>query len=238
MKSLSDQLQAEAKQKAQNAYEQQKEKLDAKLQQEKEEQERAAVRDMERVRSRLEEESRKLADIEAKQLAHLEAQKRAEEIQAQKDYYRLVVSDEGLEDVRLLRTVQSQIRKKDSVDKVIYETYYRPAYDILMSHLFSSVAKTCGIYKITNLETDQAYIGQSVDIKERFKTHIKTALSCGPSTNKLYQEMKKYGPENFSFEILEEVSRDKLNEREVYWIDFYKTKDFGMNGTRGGAAGQ
>ena len=37
------------------------------------------------------------------------------------------------------------------------------------------------------------------------------------------------------FEILEEVSRDKLNERETYWIDFYRTKDYGLNTTRGGA---
>ena len=47
--------------------------------------------------------------------------------------------------------------------------------------------------------------------------------------------MKKYGPENFTFEVLEIVDRTKLNEREVYWIDFYKTKDYGMNGTKGGA---
>jgi hypothetical protein len=45
--------------------------------------------------------------------------------------------------------------------------------------------------------------------------------------------MKKYGPENFTFEILETVERAKLNERESYWIDFYKTKEFGMNGTKG-----
>ena len=102
-----------------------------------------------------------------------------------------------------------------------------------MSRLFTDNNKHCGIYKITCLSSDKAYIGQSVDIKERFKQHIKSGLSYTPSSNKLYAEMQKYGCENFIFEILEEVSRSKLNEREAYWIDFYKTKEYGLNTTRG-----
>ena len=47
--------------------------------------------------------------------------------------------------------------------------------------------------------------------------------------------MQRSGIYNFIFEVLEEVPRDKLNEREIYWIEFYKTKDLGLNGTKGGA---
>lgn len=47
--------------------------------------------------------------------------------------------------------------------------------------------------------------------------------------------MKKDGVENFTFEILEEVPRASLNEREIYWIEFYKTKEYGLNDTKGGA---
>lgn len=47
--------------------------------------------------------------------------------------------------------------------------------------------------------------------------------------------MKKSGVHNFTFEILEEVPKTQLNEREIYWIDFYKTKDFGLNSTNGGS---
>jgi len=46
--------------------------------------------------------------------------------------------------------------------------------------------------------------------------------------------MQKSGVHNFVFEVLEEVARDKLNERETYWIEFYKTKELGLNGTKGG----
>nr|DAG20555.1 MAG TPA: hypothetical protein [Caudoviricetes sp.] len=56
-----------------------------------------------------------------------------------------------------------------------------------MARLFTAnKSKICGIYKITDLTTGQAYIGQSVDVKERFRQHIKTSLAYGPATNKLY----------------------------------------------------
>ena len=104
-----------------------------------------------------------------------------------------------------------------------------------MSHLFGLKTKVCGIYKITSLISDKIYIGQSVDIRERMKTHIKTGLSNDQATNKLYQAMKKDGIENFTFELLEEIPRNELNDREKYWIEFYKSKEVGLNGTVGGA---
>ena len=51
-----------------------------------------------------------------------------------------------------------------------------------------------GIYKITNQETKECYIGQSVDIGKRFKDHAKCGLDIDrPQGNKLYQSMIDYG---------------------------------------------
>ena len=47
--------------------------------------------------------------------------------------------------------------------------------------------------------------------------------------------MAKEFPENFTFEVLEEVPRAQLNEREKYYIDFYQSAKFGMNKTSGGS---
>lgn len=232
--STSNQMKENAEARAQEVYQARLEALETNLSAYRVQEEQKLVDALAVMEKKVKQEQDKLNDLEAKQLAFVQAKQREEEIEAQKDYYRMVISDDYLEDIQLLRGIQSQLRKKDAVDKVIYETYYRQAYDLLMSHLFPA-QKVCGIYKITNIENGQAYIGQSVDIKERFRTHVKTALSSAPSTNKLYQQMKKYGPENFTFEILEPVAREKLNERETYWIDFYKTKDFGLNGTKGGS---
>lgn len=181
----------------------------------------------------VEEKQKQLADLEAKQQAYIQAKKREEEIEAQRDYFRLVLSDLDLNDIQLLRDIQLQFSHKEAIDKLIWETYYKSPYDVLMSHVFENNSKVCGIYKITNLDNGQAYIGQSVDIRERWRQHIKASLSFTPPANKLYQQMKKFGPQNFTFEVLEIVERDKLNERESYWIDFYKTKDYGMNSQKG-----
>ena len=178
-------------------------------------------------------ESSKLADLQAKQLAYIQAQQRQEEIDSNQDYYRLALDEIDINDITLLRELQPRFVKKESIDKLIWEVYYKPAYDILTARLFPKAIKYCGIYRITDLTTGKSYIGQSVDIKERFRQHIKSALTYGKATNKLYSTMQKSGVHNFTFEILEEVSRENLNERETYWIEFYKTKDFGLNTTRG-----
>lgn len=176
-----------------------------------------------------------LSALESKQNAYIEEQKRKELIAAQADYYRLNLSESDIRDIEALRQIQSVISHKEAIDKVIWDIYYKPAYDTLASHLFDKNERTCGIYKITCLTTDKAYIGQSVDVKERFRQHIKSALSHTTTSNKLYQEMKKYNPYDFTFELLEQVPRTELNERETYWISFYKTNDYGLNSTRGGA---
>lgn len=231
----SESLEQDAQKRAQERFEAAAASLDKEYEQRKKDLDSKYEKDSQLLLTRIQQEQAKLKDLEDKQLAYVQAKQREEEIAAKKDYYRMVIDDEDLGDITLLRNIQVQLRKKDAIDKVIYETYYRQAYDLLMSHIFESTAKICGIYKITNLENGQAYIGQSVDIRERFRQHIKSSLTSGPTTNKLYQQMKKYGPENFTFEILEIVDRGKLNERETYWIDFYKTKEYGLNGTRGGA---
>lgn len=41
--------------------------------------------------------------------------------------------------------------------------------------------------------------------------------------------MGREGVDKFSFEVLEKVEKDKLNEREKYWIDFYQTQSYGYN---------
>ena len=102
-----------------------------------------------------------------------------------------------------MRQIQNVISHKEAIDKVIWDVYYKSAYDTLASHIFNVKDKVCGIYKITCLTTEKAYIGQSVDVKERLKQHIKSALSHSTTSNKLYQEMKKYNPYDFTFELLE-----------------------------------
>lgn len=94
----------------------------------------------------------------------------------------------------------------------------------------------CGIYKITNLINNKCYIGQSVDIEKRFRQHKNNYDNKNePSYDyHLYRSIRKYGIENFKFEIIEECDYEKLNERETYWIDYYDSYNNGYNETLGG----
>ncbi len=116
----------------------------------------------EEYKARLQESEEKLKALESKQLAYIQAQQRQKEIEEKKDYYRLNISESDLSDISMLRELQPRFCKKESIDKLIWEVYYKPAYDALMARIITKPGKACGIYKITDLITGQAYIGQSV----------------------------------------------------------------------------
>lgn len=90
----------------------------------------------------------------------------------------------------------------------------------------------CGIYKITNQINGKYYIGQSVNIKRRWQEHCK--FNSREQDAVIHQAFKKYGIENFSFEILEECSIEELNNKEQYYIKYYNTYPDQYNMTPGG----
>ena len=91
-----------------------------------------------------------------------------------------------------------------------------------------------GIYKITRIKTGEIYIGQTTSIDKRWQEHTKTALGVGNLTSsQLHRVMAEDGPENFTFEVLEETPKDKLKEREAFYINFYDSKTYGLNTIKG-----
>lgn len=85
-----------------------------------------------------------------------------------------------------------------------------------------------GIYKIVNIQNNFLYIGSAININRRWNYH-KSYLKRNKHFNKKLQNAwNKYGEENFQFEIVEECEKEKLIEREQYWIDF--TKSCGKKG--------
>jgi group I intron endonuclease len=88
-----------------------------------------------------------------------------------------------------------------------------------------------GIYKIENLVNHKCYIGQAVDINKRWRKHRETYNeSKFPQYEyPLYRAMRKYGFENFSFEVLEECLREELNEKERQYVEKYNAFFDGYN---------
>lgn len=89
-----------------------------------------------------------------------------------------------------------------------------------------------GIYKITNKINGKVYIGQAVDLWKRISNGYLNTLPNGKNHNQhLQRAWDKYGGTNFKIEIQEECKKDKLNEREQYWMDYYNSCDinYGYN---------
>lgn len=96
---------------------------------------------------------------------------------------------------------------------------------------------SCGIYYIKNKTNGKMYIGKSIDIQKRWKSH-KTQLKNGNHVNPhLQSSWDKYGDNAFEFSIIEECACEELNDREKYWIQFYDSFNNGYNLTFGGEGG-
>ena len=95
---------------------------------------------------------------------------------------------------------------------------------------------TCGIYKIENKLNGKIYIGQSINIERRWKDHRKAINSCGEEYKyPLYQAIRKDKLENFSWDIIEECSKNELDEKEKFYIKEYNSfVPYGYNLTSGG----
>ena len=170
-----------------------------------------------------------LTDLVQKLNSAVEANKRAEEIKQKQDFYRLQLTTIDLDEIKRLREVEPYLREKEPLNKVIWKVYYEKPYTDLIGRVVGTGIHI-GIYKITNIENQMCYVGQAVNIADRWKQHIKRGIGADtPTRNKLYPAMLENGVENFSFELIEECPREKLNEREDYWQEFFKAKEFGYS---------
>lgn len=88
-----------------------------------------------------------------------------------------------------------------------------------------------GIYKITNKINNKCYIGQSINIERRWKEHLNDDIKLDRAIGKAF---KKYGINNFTFEIIEICLEEQLDEKEIYWINYYNSYNNGYNMTLGG----
>ena len=179
--------------------------------------------------SKCKELTNQIAQLQQTTDAAVAAAKRAEEIKQEANFYKLQLSEIDLEEIRLLKNISPYLRDKEPLNKVIWKVYYEKPTTDLIGRVVGSGVHT-GIYKITNLDNKMCYVGQAANIADRWKQHIKRGLGAEtPTKNKLYPAMIAFGVENFSFEMIEECPRGQLDEREDYWQEYFKAKEFGYS---------
>ena len=94
----------------------------------------------------------------------------------------------------------------------------------------------CGIYMIINNINGKKYIGKSVDLKRRLKSHQVDTFNPNSAefNTVIHKAIRKYGLNNFTFSIIEECKEENLDSREIYWIKEHGTYGGGYNMTYGG----
>lgn len=98
------------------------------------------------------------------------------------------------------------------------------------------------IYKYQNIINKKIYVGQTNNITQRKRAHRSCAMNPNVHdyTSAFHNAIRKYGIENFLFEIIEKIDdsmgREYVNERERYYIKYYRSLVFenGYNITVGG----
>ena len=123
-----------------------------------------------------------------------------------------------------MNDIRQKLNKTDLLNKLIYENYIaRPTKEMVKRVLE-------GKNPSGNIKTNEIYIGKSTKISDRFQNHVKSACGLeGVAESQFQRALKKYGIDNFTWELLEEVPKENLNEAEKRWIEFYGTKDYGYN---------
>ncbi len=88
------------------------------------------------------------------------------------------------------------------------------------------------IYKITNIQNNKIYIGQTIrSVEQRFHRHINDALNNILDTH-FARAIRKYGKDSFVVEIIDTAqTQDELNQKERYWIQYYNSVQEGYNET-------
>ena len=164
-----------------------------------------------------------LEDFHRQREAINEAIKRERELSEKEDFYKIQLTQNDIEDIKLLDSMKDRLCHKEVLPKVIWESIARRPVSEMIKRVVGQ--KVGGIYKITYIPTGEAYIGRTVNFKDRWQAHIQTALGMEKAASStLHTHMARNGVWNYSFEILEEVPKDKQSEREKFYIDLYGTK--------------
>nr|DAF87313.1 MAG TPA: intron associated endonuclease [Siphoviridae sp. ctnPP24] len=174
-----------------------------------------------------------LDKLKRQKAATIEAFQREQAVQDSKDDYRIIIEDNDKADIDILNSFKNRLSNPEILSKLIWSTYFQKKAKALFINIVGT-EKVCGIYKITNINDMKCYVGQSVDIANRFTQHCR--CGCGiktPKDNKLYAAMLKDGLDQFTFEIVEICPQEELNEKEKYYIDVYNSVNYGFNSQDG-----
>ena len=154
--------------------------------------------------------------------------------QQAKLFYTIQLPEEFQEDIEfLLTTVAAKVQHPDIISKLVWQEYVKPNLENTFKRI--EIKSESGIYKLTSLINGKCYIGKSVDVKKRIADHFKSVVGIKSIADQaVHHAILKEGFWNWQIEIITYCDKDKLNELEKYYIEFFKAQDYGYNKNGGG----
>lgn len=164
-----------------------------------------------------------LKDFKKQREAVNQAILREREIAEKDSFFRIVIPQCDIDDIEILKTIELKLTNREALHRLIYDVFIKRPLDELIKRVIDN-SNLCGIYKITYLKTGESYIGKSTNIPNRWKNHVKTACGLdGAASSTFHTRLENDGVWNYSFEILEFTEKEKLSDKEKFYIDLYQT---------------
>lgn len=175
-----------------------------------------------------------LREIRNKYESLLEPIKQYEKEKQERLFYTIQLPEEYQEDIEfLLTTVAEKVQHPDIISKLVWTEYVKPNIEDTFKRI--EIKAEPGIYKITNINTGKAYIGKSTNVKTRLADHFKSAIGIKSIADQaIHHAILKDGFWNWMIEVITYCDKEQLSEMEKYYIDFFKTQEFGYNKNAGG----
>ena len=150
---------------------------------------------------------------------------RQKELAEKEEFYSIQISENDAEDIKVLQSMDLKLHNRNVIPKLVWELFVRRPVQEMIKRVTSG--RDCsGIYKVTNKQTGESYIGRSSNIPNRWQNHVKTAIGLeAAAASTFHTRLAHDGLWNYTWEIIEEAPKEKLSEREAFYIELYGTKN-------------
>ena len=164
----------------------------------------------------------------------LEPIKQYEKEKQERLFYTIQLPEEYQEDIEfLLTTVAAKVQHPDIISKLVWTEYVKPNLEDTFKRI--EIKPEPGIYKLTSLENGKCYVGKSTDVKKRIADHFKSVVGIKSIADQaVHHAILKEGFWNLQIEIIIYCDKEQLSELEKYYIEFFKSQEFGYNKNAGG----
>lgn len=176
----------------------------------------------------------RILDLQEKYKSVIEPLRKLEEEENSLLHYTIWIPEQDRTDIEfLLNDVVKHLNHPDILYKLIWSEFVQKPMNEMFKR--AGIDEGPGIYKITHIKNKKCYIGKSTNVRKRLQDHMKSTLGISSiADQRVHHVMLEEGIWNFMFEKIDSCDKDKLSEKEKYYIEFFNSTNWGYNVSNGG----